>query len=645
MATQQRKALSVSVLVIILYLVKLRFSKTKTPELHTKAPLPKKKSKGNVDMIFLKRILGLLKIVIPSWKTKEVLDLSLLTVLLVVRTFLSIYISSINGRIVKAIVELDFNLFIRRIFSLAMCAVPASFVNSYLDYLTKIIALGFREKLTAYFHNNYINDKIFYQVSNLDSRVPNPDQRLTQDIEKWATSLSNLYSNFTKPLLDIFLFSKRLAELLGWRGPVYCIGWYFIAGAILRFVSPSFGKLTAIEQRLEGDYRACHTDLVHHSEEIAFYRGQDWERQRINTSFANLINHSKSVQMKRLYMGCFDSMLVKYGAVLVGYAILGLPVFGPGSEEYIKKVGNDPSAITRDYIRNSSLLINLAKAIGRLIVSYKEVQNLAGYTTLVCEMKAVIDDLKKGQYQRVLVNQGNDRPDSQKPSTVKMNQGELKESDSIIFDEVPIVSPNGDVLVKSMSFEIKKGMNCIVTGPNGCGKSSLFRVLGSLWPLFGGKLSKPTMDKMFYVPQRPYLPAGTLRDQVIYPHAKLHMLRKKMKDADIVKILESVNLGYLVGREGGLDAVNDWNDVLSGGEKQRIAMGRLFYHKPDFAILDECTSAVSMDVEAMLYNNAKNHGITLFTVSHRQTLFKHHDYIIKFDGEGNWSFDKLPDSK
>lgn len=112
---------------------------------------------------------------------------------------------------------------------------------------------------------------------------------------------------------------------------------------------------------MEGDYRACHTDIVHHSEEIAFYRGQDWERQRINASFKNLINHSKSVQMKRLYMGCFDSMLVKYGAVLVGYAILGLPVFGPGSEEYIKKVGNDPSAITRDYIRNSSLLINLAK--------------------------------------------------------------------------------------------------------------------------------------------------------------------------------------------------------------------------------------------------------------------------------------------
>lgn len=104
-----------SVIVIILYLIKLRLSKTRLPEMHSKAPPPKKKSKGNVDMIFFKRILGLLKIVVPSWKSKEVLDLSLLTILLVARTFLSIYISSINGRIVKAIVELNFQLFIRRV--------------------------------------------------------------------------------------------------------------------------------------------------------------------------------------------------------------------------------------------------------------------------------------------------------------------------------------------------------------------------------------------------------------------------------------------------------------------------------------------------------------------------------------------------
>ena len=99
-----------------------------------------------------------------------------------------------------------------------------------------------------------------------------------------------------------------------------------------------------------------------------------------------------------------------------------------------------------------------------------------------------------------------------------------------------------------------------------------------------------------------------------------------------------MELDYLVEREGGFDAVNDWNDVLSGGEKQRVAMARLFYHKPVFAILDECTSAVSIDVEAKLYNRAKALGITLFTVSHRSTLFKFHEHILKFDGLGDWKF-------
>lgn len=196
---------------------------------------------------------------------------------------------------------------------------------------------------------------------------------MTADIEKWSNSLSMIYSNFTKPVLDIALFSKKLAELVGWKGPTIVVGWYFFSGMIIKMVSPSFGKLTAKAQKLEGEYRACHTSLSHHAEEIAFYKGTKWEKQRILDSFKELINHTESIMTKRLFMGTFDSLLVKYGAVIIGYAVVGLPVFGAGSKEYLEKIGNDPSAITRDYIRNSSLLINLAKAIGRLVISYKEI--------------------------------------------------------------------------------------------------------------------------------------------------------------------------------------------------------------------------------------------------------------------------------
>jgi len=146
-----------------------------------------------------------------------------------------------------------------------------------------------------------------------------------------------------------------------------------ISGIIIRFISPAFGRLTAIDQKLEGEYRSKHSDLLNHSEEIAFYNGSDWEKSHINEKFMELINHVKFVLHKRFLMGIFDSMLVKYGAVMVGYTVVGLPVFGPGREKYLAEIKNDPTKITKDYVRNSSLLINLAKAIGRIVVSYKDV--------------------------------------------------------------------------------------------------------------------------------------------------------------------------------------------------------------------------------------------------------------------------------
>jgi ATP-binding cassette subfamily D (ALD) protein 3 len=199
--------------------------------------------------------------VIPSITDPVLLDFTLLNISLVLRTMLSISISGINGMIVKSIIQVNFSQFVQKIATLGMYALPASFINSYLEYLNTKIALKFRENLCDYFHKNYIKDKVFYQVSTIDGRIPNPDQRLTEDIDKWAHALSSLYSNFSKPVLDLVLFSRKLSELLGWGGPLALISWYFVSAVILKFVSPAFGKLTAILQKYEGEFRACHTNL------------------------------------------------------------------------------------------------------------------------------------------------------------------------------------------------------------------------------------------------------------------------------------------------------------------------------------------------------------------------------------------------
>jgi len=343
-------------------------------------------------------------------------------------------------------------------------------------------------------------------------------------------------------------------------------------------------------------------------------------------------------------MGIFDTVLVKYGAVAVGYSICGLPVFGPNKEAYLKSINNDTNIITKDYVRNSTLFINLSKAIGRIVVSYKDVQNLAGYTSLVHEMDEVLSDLNRGKFRRTQV--AKDGSPSEEMKLIDMsNQGKVVISDSLKFVDVPILSPNGDILVPKMNFEIKPGMHLFITGPNGCGKSSLFRIMGQLWPVTGGVLHKPSLDKIFYIPQRPYLPTGNLRDQIIYPHTIEESRATGTTDDMLLEILKEVRLAYLMDREGGWNNCNDWNDVLSGGEKQRMAMGRLIYHKPSYAILDECTSAVSMDVEGHLYTHMKNQGITLITVSHRDTLWKYHDYLLKFKGDKKYEFGEMPKDK
>jgi ATP-binding cassette subfamily D (ALD) long-chain fatty acid import protein len=200
------------------------------------------------------------------------------------------------------------------------------------------------------------------------------------------------------------------------------------------------------------------------------------------------------------------------------------------------------------------------------------------------------------------------------------------------------VSPNGDVLVRGLTFSVRQGQHLLIVGPNGCGKSSLFRILGGLWPVHGGSLVRPPSSDIFYIPQRPYLSRGNLRQQIIYPKTEAE---NSMSDDDLKALLAIVKIDDIVDQVGGWDVEREWREDLSMGVQQRIAMARLFYHNPKFAILDECTSSVTVDIESIMYTHAKELGISLLTVSHRSSLWKYHDHILQFDGAGGYVFTDL----
>ncbi|KAI8336528.1 ABC transporter transmembrane region 2-domain-containing protein [Chlamydoabsidia padenii] len=600
--------------------------------------------KVGVNSRFVEQMKRLLPICIPGLVSKECGLLVVLATVLIVRTWLDIWFSGFNGSVVKAIVSRNRKSFIAKIiFEFGLMMWPMSIVNNSLKLTISALSLCFRERLTKHAHNQYLSGITFYKVSHLDNRLHNADQLLTQDIDKFSDNLSHLYSDIAKPVVDIFLFAYKLGEAIGNEAPFHMIAYFIMSGVLLRAFSPPFGRYTAIEQKLEGDFRFTHSRIIAHSEEVALYGGGEREKEFVNNGFQKIINHVRKVYTLRFLNGIFDSVLVKYCATMTAYYLLARPVFDPSyATKHMGAVNDDPIKLMEDYSRNSSFLINLSQAVGRLILTGRDLTRFAGYTSRVAELFDVLADLRAGKYTRTLVSEEDGV--SMESQVVDLNEmkGRLIVQDGvIIFDKVPIVTPNNDVLLKELSFKVNQGMNTLVSGPNGCGKSSLFRILGNLWPLFGGTLVKPAAKNLFYVPQKPYMALGNFRDQVIYPDTHAEALEKGYTDDILVDLLDIVHLSYLVEREGGWDAVQDWNDVLSGGEKQRVAMARLFYHEPQFAILDECTSAVSVDIESLLYEHARKAGITLFTVSHRTSLIRHHEFLLRFDGEGHYEFREL----
>lgn len=602
------------------------------------------KTKAQVDAVFFAQLKKILSICIKGVFTPETAFLMLVASSLVARSLCDIWMIQNHTATENAIVTMDKMLFKKHLTEFFIAMPLISLVNNILKWGIGELKLRLRTQLTHYLYDEYLKGFTYYKMANLDTRIANADQLLTTDVEKFCDVCADLYSNVCKPVLDIFIYVYQLTTNLGGTTPGVMMIYLAIAGVFLTWLRRPAGRMTVWEQKLEGEFRYINSRLITNSEEIAFYSGSNREKLTVLTAFKKLTDHMRKFLEFKVLMGTVDNIVAKYFATVVGFFAVSLPFMSAGNRLAI----THKDERFKQYYSSGRMLVKLAEAIGRLVLAGREMTHLAGFTARVTEIMDVLKDINQGHYERTmvdskrkenneLVTMADPNPHIKKP--LIPGAGRIIYQDNIIrFDRVPLVTPNGDILIEELTFEVKSGMNVLVCGPNGCGKSSLFRILGELWPLFGGCVTKPPRGKLFYIPQRPYMTLGTLRDQVIYPHTKEEMVRRGKTDATITEHLSRVQLSYLLQRENGWDTIADWIDVLSGGEKQRIAMARLFYHQPQFAILDECTSAVSVDVEGSMYQYCKETGITLFTVSHRRSLWKHHEYYLQMDGRGGFDF-------
>ncbi|KKA30420.1 hypothetical protein TD95_004578 [Thielaviopsis punctulata] len=610
-----------------------------TVALHDSAGGPPKRRRVELNREFFRSLLRLLNIVVPGWHSRETRLLISHSFFLILRTLISLKVAAMDGAIVKSLVKGNGREFMGRIMKWMLIAIPATFTNSMLSWHQAQLSLCYRTRLTHFIHDKYLSAMTFYGITALDDRIKNPDQLIAVDVAKFSNSLSELYSNLAKPVLDMSIYTYSLSKSVGSEGVIFMSLLVQLSANVMRMLTPPFGKYVADEARLEGEFRFQHSRLIDHCEEVALYAGHEVEKDTLDKGYFTLIKHVNYILRRRLYHGFMEDFVIKYFWGALGLLLCSVPVFVKLPN------GAAPSSMgdrTESFVTNRRMLLSASDAFGRIMFSYREVMELAGYTSRVASLLDVMDDIKAGHFEKKLVSSS----DTKDNAAVLTGRGTVVESTDIKFDNVPIISPNGDVLVPALSFHLSPGDHLLVVGPNGCGKSSLFRILGGLWPVYGGTVHKPPFTDIFYLPQRPYLSRGSLRQQVIYPDSPARMAARGVTDGDLLRILQKLGLAHLVDMyDSGWDAEAEWREVLSAGLQQRMAMARLFYHSPRYAILDECTSSVPLDVERAMYEGAKALDITLLTVSHRRSLWKYHSWILQFDGQGHYVFTRLDAEK
>ncbi|KAG6450216.1 hypothetical protein O3G_MSEX006443 [Manduca sexta] len=327
-----------------------------------------------LNLEFLRQLVTLARIMVPGFRSHEVALLSVHTLCLFSRTFLSIYVASLEGSIVKHIVQKDMRSFAALLLQWFGIAIPATFINSMIRYLESRLALAFRTRLVNHAYELYFKNQTYYRVANLDARIENADHRLTEDVSVFTQSVAHLYSSLTKPCFDLLLIVLTLASYSSkmkgniFIGPGIATVVICLTGQVLRLLSPRFGALAGEEARMRANLRHVHSSLIAHAEEVAFYGGHKVELGQLQSAYKELVAQMTSVFNKKLWYVMLEQFCMKYVWSGTGMVMLALPIL-TGTRD--GSTGESISARTEYMTTSRNLLNSAADAIERLMSSYK----------------------------------------------------------------------------------------------------------------------------------------------------------------------------------------------------------------------------------------------------------------------------------
>lgn len=517
--------------------------------------------------------------------------LAFLGFLLFANTQLKVVLNTVQGDLITSLAAKNSPGFWQGIFLVLTGIIIFGLFNSGYGYVRETLGIYWRRWLTNFFLDKYFSDRSFYDLTYLYKDIDNPDQRMSEDIANFCQQCLQFLVNIIESIFVVGTFSIILWSIS--HNLVFALVIYSILAYALTigFYGKKLTNLNYQQLKKEANFRFGLVRIRENAESIAFYNGIIQEDNKIKLIFQEVfINFQKLILWSEVYLNIFKYQF-SYLPVIIPAMILGNEVLSGAIP-----VGK---------------VVEAGGAFGQVAFSVNlimyQFEKFTKFAASINRLYLLYDFLKNRQI------------------SVKSEEViKIIPSNKIAVENLTLQTPNYEkTLFRNLSITLATGEGLLIMGESGCGKSSLLRAVAGLWNSGTGVIFRPELSEMLFLPQRPYMMLGTLRDQLFYPFANSHLT-----DHQLHEILQKVNLLDLDRRFGGFDVEQDWSEVLSLGEQQRLAFARFLVSKPQYVILDEATSALDEHNEASLYNLLLQSGTTFISVGHRPTLKRFHNLVI-----------------